>query len=116
MPQDKERGILNCGASGAVVFDAPCPVGWDQMQPTGQPRRRFCAQCERNVHLCHDTQEAALRADQRECVAVPMWLVRGVRQGDPGADDLWRGRPTLLSPGKRLIAAARRQREQPEES
>lgn len=41
------------------------------MEQTDDPRRRFCAECACSVFLCHDVIEAALRAEQNECVAIP---------------------------------------------
>ena len=79
-----ELDILNCGASGQVVFEVVCPVTWGEMDPTGDPRQRRCGQCQRRVYRCHDANEAGLRADQGECIAVPTWLAQGVRDHDDG--------------------------------
>ena len=78
----KTLDILNCAASGDVSFSFQCPVGWDSLNTTGDPRRRHCATCQRAVFLCHDANEAGLRAEQGECIAVPGWLVKVVREHD----------------------------------
>jgi hypothetical protein len=71
--------ILNCAASGKVVFEFRCPVQWASMAETGDPRKRHCEGCNRDVFMCHDANEAGLRAEQDECIAVPGWLAEGVR-------------------------------------
>ena len=75
-----KRDILNCAASGTVTFSFRCPVGWDEMEPTEDPRQRHCRECQRAVYWCHDANEAGIRADQGECIAVPVWLAEGARK------------------------------------
>lgn len=82
---DKNKEIINCGLSYAkprrVDFLFQCPVSWANMeQDSDDERKRFCQNCERHVFLCHNTIEAALRAEQGECIAVPDWLVEGARE------------------------------------
>ena len=74
-----DRTMLNCGASGRVVFAYRCPLTWDALTPTDEPRERDCATCRRTVHWCSNLAEAAVRAGQGECIAVPAWLADGVR-------------------------------------
>ncbi len=72
--------ILNCAASGQVEFQFICQVAWDDMLETGFPNQRLCTRCSRRVYRCHNASEAALRAEQGECIAVPNWLAQGVRR------------------------------------
>lgn len=74
------RTMLNCGASGRIVFDYRCPLTWDALTPTDEPRQRDCAQCRRTVHWCSNLADASLRAAQGECIAVPAWVAEGVRE------------------------------------
>ncbi len=80
MSAETKTDILNCAASGKVEFQLICNVGWDNMRKTDSPLQRFCTQCSRRVYRCHNASEAALRAEQQECIAVPAWLAQGVRQ------------------------------------
>ena len=73
------RTMLNCGASGRVEFTFRCPMTWDALDPTGDPNRRDCARCHRTVFRVHNAVDAALRATEGECIAVPVWLADGVR-------------------------------------
>ena len=72
--------ILNCAASGRVEFTYRCPMTWEEMAPTDDDRKRHCERCDRAVFRCHDANEAGLRADQGECIAVPAWLADGARE------------------------------------
>ncbi len=74
-----DRTMLNCGAGGRVVFEYRCPLTWDALTPTDEPRERNCATCRRTVHWCSNLAEAAVRAAQGECIAVPDWVADGVR-------------------------------------
>ncbi len=76
----KKLDILNCGASGRVVFDFVCPNQWDNMETTDSERKRYCLACHRDVYHCHNADEAALRIEQGECIAVPSWLAKGARE------------------------------------
>ena len=78
----KSLDILNCGEPGEVVFTFQCPMRWEQMTPTEHTRQRHCDRCARRVTLCVDANEAALRAEQGECIAVPTWLVEGAREDE----------------------------------
>jgi hypothetical protein len=89
---DKTLDILNCAASGKVAFHFVCPVGWEALEDTGDPRRRRCPSCQRDVHRCVNIVDAALRAEQGECIAVPAWLARGARDAR-GTDRLIIGQP-----------------------
>lgn len=68
------RAVLNCQQDGRVSFQFRCPQVWGEMEQTPDPRRRFCRGCDRSVFLCQNVTEAALRAEQGECVAVPSQL------------------------------------------
>ncbi len=88
--------ILNCAASGKVEFRFVCPNTWEQMQTTDSDNKRFCTQCQRNVFKCHNANEAALRANQDECIAVPDWLAHEARQDERPERVLIVGQPTPL--------------------
>ncbi len=47
------------------------------MEPGEDARKRFCTSCKRDVFWCHDVNEAALRAEQGECIAVPSAIAEG---------------------------------------
>lgn len=76
----KNRGILNCG----VRFEYACLLTWDALEQTDDARKRFCLQCDRPVFWCHDVDEAALRAEQGECVAVPSAIVERIASRHEG--------------------------------
>ena len=76
----KNLDILNCAASGQVRFTYRCPMTWEQLSATEHARKRHCSTCDRPVYLCHDANEAGIRADQGECIAVPAWLADGARE------------------------------------
>lgn len=81
-----ERGMLNCGLAPPLTFSFRCPMRWSDLIPTDSPNVRSCGRCQREVHRCHDVYEADIRAQQGECVAVPMRLVEAVL-----ADEVGRG-------------------------
>lgn len=65
------RRILNCG----VRFDFVCDRNWLDLEETADhpstPHKRFCDACKKDVYWCVNVQEAALRIEQGECIAVP---------------------------------------------
>lgn len=71
----KNRGILNC----RVSFEYECPLTWELLEVTDDSRKRMCSQCAKPVFWCHDVNEAALRAEQGECIAVPLAISAHVR-------------------------------------
>jgi len=95
--------ILNCATAGVVSFSVECPVGWDRLEATPDPRKRYCGECERPVFRCHDANEAGLRAEQGECIAVPAWLAEGARRETRGV--LVVGRPDRVALFGRIVAA-----------
>lgn len=72
--------ILNCAASGQVDLDTPCAVGWGGMRETGCTDQRRCPSCGRRVFRCVNGVDATLRIANDEIIAVPGWLVEGVRR------------------------------------
>ena len=74
--------ILNCGASGEVDLATRCPVGWEAMPETGCTDQRRCGTCRRRVFRCVNGVDATLRIANDEVIAVPGWLVAGVRRRD----------------------------------
>ncbi len=74
--------ILNCAASGEVDLDTRCPVGWGAMPDTECTDQRRCGTCGRRVYRCVNGVDATLRIANDEVIAVPGWLVAGVRRRD----------------------------------
>lgn len=72
--------VLNCAASGKVDLDTPCNVGWAGMSETGSTDQRRCPSCGRRVFRCVNGVDARLRIANDEIIAVPGWLVEGVRR------------------------------------
>jgi anti-anti-sigma factor len=56
-------------------FKYLCPLTFDSLEPTEDAMRRFCGECERDVHLVIDVAgfNSVTRANQ--CVSVPAWVV-----------------------------------------
>ncbi len=79
--KDQNLALLNCGDE-RVRIDFVCPMTWDTLEKTEHARQRFCASCQKRVTLCVNAQEAVLRADQNECIAVPAWFAEGTRRDD----------------------------------
>ncbi len=87
-----------------LQFRFECPKQWAALQPTADPKARFCESCQQSVHYCDTLREAQDHAARGDCVAVTLALVR--RPNDlhpPGtpvsftADQLERlGTPTTL--------------------
>jgi len=79
-----ERSILNCGQK--VRFEFQCDQRWDELEgDSDHPRRRFCEQCKKNVFLCVNVEEAALRIEQGECIAVDARVAEHVEHSiEPG--------------------------------
>ena len=74
--------ILNCASTGTVDLQTPCPVGWERMQESGCTDQRWCSECGRRVFRCVNSVDTTLRIANDEAVAVPEWLVSGVRAQD----------------------------------
>jgi hypothetical protein len=64
--------VKNCPLS----FAFQCPRQWDKLQPTDDPRTRFCPQCQTNVHYCRSAEEARQCAATGACVALDVQLVQ----------------------------------------
>lgn len=105
-----EREILNCGSPQRVSLSFECPIQWAAMEPTDDPRQRHCTSCARKVYWCHDAIEAGIRADQGECIAVPAWLVRGLREDDESTQRVSiAGMPKPMSERIKAVTATRRE-------
>ena len=63
------RGVLNCG----VRFSFVCDRTWPEMEARdpSTPHKRHCSACDKDVYWCVNVEEAALRIEQGECIAVP---------------------------------------------
>jgi uncharacterized protein (TIGR02996 family) len=67
-------------------FDFECPAHWNRLQPTDDPKTRFCDTCKKNVHYCDTLAEAQTHATNGRCVALTVVLARQsglVRPTDP---------------------------------
>ncbi len=68
--------LLNCGGEHDDL-GVECPMNWDALERTESLHQRFCTSCQQRVTLCVSAQEARIRTDENECIAVPEWLVEG---------------------------------------
>lgn len=59
-----------------LQFKLACPRQWSGLQPTDEPKKRFCRACRLHVHYCDTIQKAQNHAAQGDCVAVSLGLVR----------------------------------------
>ena len=78
MPVPPDRAILNCGAAcgDSLRLVRPCDRTWGSLEPTGEPRVRYCDGCEALVYRVLNEVEARVRARQGECIAVPAEVAR----------------------------------------
>lgn len=59
-----ETRIKNCGR----LFRFRCPREWTTLDPTEDPKVRYCGVCKQNVHLCYTKEE--LQNHKGECAAL----------------------------------------------
>jgi uncharacterized protein (TIGR02996 family) len=57
-------------------FKFVCTQRWEQLLPTKVAAVRFCEECHKKVHYCHNIEEARDHADQGHCVAVDAGVAR----------------------------------------
>lgn len=82
------REVLNCGAQkGQLRVTKSCRRRWDELAETGEPRERFCSDCDQIVHRVVNVVDARLRARQGECVAVPREIAAATRMRLQPDDD-----------------------------
>jgi hypothetical protein len=62
----REATITNCPPR----FRFPCPKTWSSLEPTADPRIRYCSECQRNVHWCENQVVAQRLEGQGKCVAL----------------------------------------------
>ena len=75
--------IRNC------EFRFKCPMTWDALSTTLEPKIRYCSQCEREVVYCKTASELKRAIIENQCVAVEIRPARGrmnliVGDADPG--------------------------------
>jgi len=65
----------------APEFDFECPKRWEELTPTEDGSNiRFCGECHKTVHYCHDADSLRWNANLGNCVAVELGVPR--RPGD----------------------------------
>lgn len=94
--------LLNCGQADGrhpvVRFAFQCPMRWADLAPRADGVR-YCATCDKTVHLCATTDDVEAHAVRGDCVAIPSRLALDVRveyeqagppapRPDPGDDFL----------------------------
>jgi uncharacterized protein (TIGR02996 family) len=68
--------LENCQLRWSFV----CPMKWEQLQETADPRTRVCSACRKEVRYCDRIDEAQAVAGRGGCVAVDLRVPR--RPGD----------------------------------
>lgn len=58
--------IHNCGWK----FRVQCPLRWDQLAETADPKVRQCGVCLCNVYWCDSAEQATAHAEQGHCIAL----------------------------------------------
>jgi hypothetical protein len=75
--------IQNC----PIAFRKQCPQRWEALSPTDQPAVRHCGECDRQVHLCTTSEDAAVHARAGHCIALAVesmaWGPRSMVVGEP---------------------------------
>ena len=93
-PKDAERSLMGC-----VRFQNECKIRWSELRQTDDPKRRECGECSKSVFWCENAIEAGLRIEERECIAVPAWVVDGAKSTDAM---ITIGRPDYIRQFKRI--------------
>src|SRR5215475_6768376 len=91
-PVKEEARVQVCG----LMFKRQCPLKWENLAATADPRVRHCRTCEREVYFCASDEETLAHAGQGHCIAreaSPYSELRLV--GEPDRDWL-RGRQPAL--------------------
>jgi len=83
--------IRNC------VFAFKCTQAWDCLTETWDPRVRYCADCEREVHFCRDEYELADAVVLNQCVAIVPEDFHGLGRPTTGMVVM---RDTIPAPGR----------------
>lgn len=52
------------------VWKIKCPLSYDELQSTNDPRYRFCNVCEKKVYKCNNMNEAIEHAQKEHCIAL----------------------------------------------
>ena len=89
----EETTIRLCG----LKFKRQCPLKWENLSATTDPRVRHCPTCDREVYFCVSDEETMAHADEGHCIArnaphpseLPMIVL-----GEPDAEWLRAHRPT----------------------
>jgi len=64
-----------------LAFSFECPKKWEELTPTEDGTGvRYCGECEKTVHYCHDADDLRRNANRGNCVAVELGVPR--RPGD----------------------------------
>ncbi len=72
-------------------FSFICDRSWEDLRTTDQPNVRSCVGCRKNVHYCASIEEARSRAENRECIALSLGVIR--REGDLERPAVFMGYP-----------------------
>ncbi|MFO0823576.1 MAG: TIGR02996 domain-containing protein [Gemmataceae bacterium] len=59
-----------------LQFKFDCPKQWGGLQPTADPKKRFCGACRLHVHYCDTIEEAQNHTANGHCIAVSLGVSR----------------------------------------
>jgi len=76
----------------SYLFDFWCDRGWEDLSPSADRAVRFCDGCHQNVHFCDTITEARRHAQDGQCIAVDLGVIRRERDLEPL--HLYLGRPS----------------------
>ncbi|NMP16348.1 hypothetical protein [Thalassotalea sp. Y01] len=66
MPKPK---IRNC------VYGKQCSQKWSDLAKTDDPDVKYCSECDKGVHYCHDRKNLAQNIMKNHCVAVSISIL-----------------------------------------
>lgn len=69
------------------LFKYRCPVRWETLNQTDNPKVRFCGKCREEVHLCHSESELSQHAEMGHCAAFAVRIP--LREDHGPAENRW---------------------------
>lgn len=61
-------------------FEYTCSLNWRNLNPTEDPKVRYCTECKKNVNLCTTNEEIDYAEERGLCVAHPLYTEKALKE------------------------------------